>query len=141
MDKVSFNNELSLYSLNKTQTALIVFLGVVFWYGAATAVRLGSPLGMFGPVNSLVSFAVGIPICWLSVLFSIKIAQLKAHQIVPGISLGLAVATFCDGVAITWLAPLYGTDRAQISLGAAWILWGVFAFILFAFIETYRQNS
>jgi hypothetical protein len=43
-----------------------------------------------------------------------------------------------DGLAITWASALYGSDPKQISLGAAWILWGVGAFTASAFFEAYR---
>lgn len=129
-----------LYALTPVQIVLLVVLGVAFWVAAATGVRIGSTFGIFGPIASLISFAAAAPICWLSVLLIIKVAQLRADQIVPGISLGLGVATCCDGIAITWASWLYGSDPAQIALGAAWILWGVFLFTAAAFAEAYRQG-
>lgn len=117
-----------------------MFLGAAFWFAAANAVRIGSSLGIFGQITSIVSFVVAIPISWLAVRLIIKVVDLKIEQIVPGISLGLAVATFCDGIAITWMSGLYGTEPAQIMLGAAWILWGIFTFTLGGYIEVYRRE-
>jgi hypothetical protein len=131
----------SFYDLTSTQLAFIVVISIVIWFIGAMCVRIGSPLGFFGPIASLISFAAGIPIGWVSVLFIIMVAKLRTNQIVPSISLGLAIATCCDGIAMTWASWLYGTDLAQIALGAAWILWGVFAFTAAAFVETYRRGS
>jgi hypothetical protein len=131
----------SFYALTPTQLSIIVVISIAIWFIAAMCVRIGSPLGFFGPKASLILFAASIPIGWVSVLFMIKVAKLSADQIVPSVSLGLAIATFCDGIGITWASWLYGTDLAQIALGSAWILWGIFAFITAAFVESYRQGS
>jgi hypothetical protein len=103
------------------------------------AVRFGSPLGFFGPVASATAFTLGIPMCWLSVLFIKKAAMLGAGQTLPGIAVGLVAATLCDGIALTWGRGLYGSDPAQVTYGAAWILWGVGLFLLFAYLENYRK--
>jgi hypothetical protein len=132
---------MSFYALTPAQVASLVATAVTLWFGAALCVHIGSPLGIFGPITSLISFAVAVPISWLSVRLTIKIVRLKIHQIVPGISFGIAVATFCDGIALTWGSWLYGSDPAQTTLGAAWILWGVFTFTAAAFVEAYRRES
>jgi hypothetical protein len=129
------------YALTATQLALITVMSLGLWFIGAMSVRIGSPLGLFGPTASLIAFAAAIPIGWGSVLFIIKVAKLSANQIVPSISLGLAIATFFDGIGITWASWLYGTDLAQIALGAAWILWGIFAFTAAAFVEAYRRGA
>jgi len=84
-------------------------------------------------------FALGIPLCWLSVLLSRRLARLKAGQALPGIAIGLVAATFCDAIALTWGRGLYGSDPAQVLYGAAWILWGVGLFLLFAYLADRRQ--
>lgn len=122
------------------QTALLIVLGVAFWFVAALAVRIGSPLGFFGPVASVAAFALGIPICWLSVLFIRKVTTLGTGQTLPGIAVALVTATFCDGIALTWGRGLYGSDPNQVTYGAAWILWGVGFFLLFAYLDDYRRT-
>ncbi|MBC8161829.1 MAG: hypothetical protein H7Z42_11475 [Roseiflexaceae bacterium] len=121
------------------QLAMLVVLGVIFWFVAAMAVLFGSSAGVFGPTASVLTFVLVVPICWLSVLFVKKVARLEAGQTVPGIAVGVVAATLCDGIALTWGRQLYGTDPAQITLGAAWILWGVGLFLLFAYLTDQRQ--
>jgi hypothetical protein len=124
-----------------SQLTFLIAISVMLWFAAASAVRIGSPLGMFGPTASIASFAAGIPIAWISVVLIVKMLKLLPGQIVPAISLGLGLATCLDGLAITWLGSLYGSELAQITLGAAWILWGVFTFTAAAFFEAYRQSQ
>ncbi|MBH0157355.1 hypothetical protein IHV10_13330 [Fictibacillus sp. 5RED26] len=122
------------------QTGILIAFGIVFWFSGAMAVKFGYSVGLFGREGSLISFALAIPVSWLSVLLIIKGADLKPLQIVPGIGLGLATATFFDGIVLTWGTWVYGTNSDQISFGAAWILWGAFTFLAFAFFEAYRKG-
>ncbi|GAC1554291.1 MAG: hypothetical protein NVS2B7_30230 [Herpetosiphon sp.] len=116
------------------QVATVIGLGLVFWFAAAMAVRVGSTAGFFGTRASAIAFAVAIPVCWLSVLFIKQVARLGAGQLLPGIAIGTMAATFADGTALTWGRSLYGSDPALTILGAAWILWGVGLFLLFAYL-------
>ncbi len=126
-------------ALTRGQLATVIILGLIFWFLGAMSVLFGSPAGFFGPTASVVAFALGIPICWISVLVIKKLARLETGQTLPGIAIGLAAATFCDGIALTWVRGLYGSDPAQVTYGAAWILWGAGLFLLFAYLEDYRQ--
>ena len=121
------------------QLATVVVLGLVFWFAAAMAVRIGSTAGFFGPGASAIAFAVAIPVCWLSVLFIKKVARLATGQMLPGVAVGTMTATFADGIALTWGRGLYGSDPALTTLGAAWILWGVGLFLLFAYLFDDRR--
>ncbi|WP_137789145.1 hypothetical protein [Bacillus sp. E(2018)] len=125
---------------SKKQTGILIVFGLAFWFSGAMAVKFGYSVGLFGEMGSLISFALALPVSWLSVLLIIKGAGLKPLQIVPGIGLGLATATFFDGIVLTWGTWLYGTNSDQISFGAAWILWGAFTFLTFAFVEAYRKG-
>lgn len=128
-----------LHGLNASQLVRVVVVGVTFWFAGALAVKTGAPLGMFGPIASLFAFAAALPIGWVGVLIAAKAAQLQSGQIIPGIAVGSAAATFCDGIALTWARSLYGSDPEQVVLGAAWILWGVFAFFAGAILEARRR--
>lgn len=127
-------------ALTAAQLAAVIAIGVAFWFAAAMTVQLGAPAGLFGPAGSVLLFAVSVPICWASVLLCRKIARLEAGQVLPGIAIGLVAATCCDAVALTWAQGLYGSDPAQVTLGAAWILWGVAFFLLFAYVEDNRPR-
>lgn len=123
------------------QMVRVIVIGLGIWFAAAMAVRFGGPAGFFGPTASVAAFAVALPVCWLSVLFAKRVAQLQAGQTLPGIALGTAAAAFCDGIGLTWGNGLYGSDPAQVSYGAAWILWGVGIFLLIAYLDDYRQTG
>lgn len=125
-------------ALTRGQIAAVITIGVVFWFTAAMTVQFGSPAGFFGPIASTILFAVSIPVCWLSVLLTRNLARLEVGQTLPGIAIGLVAATVCDAVALTWGRGLYGSDPAQVVYGAAWILWGVGFFLLFAYLDDYR---
>lgn len=121
------------------QLAGVITIGVAFWFAAAMTVRFGAPAGFFGPTASVITFAISVPVCWLSVLLSKKVARLEAGQTLPGIAIGLVAATVCDAIALTWGRGLYGSNPAQVTLGSAWILWGVGLFLLFAYLDDQRQ--
>lgn len=127
------------YGLTAPQVAVIAAAGVGFWYLGATVVSLGSAWGIFGPLASIATFAVNVPATWLAVVLIVTLARLRPEQIVPGISLGLAIATLLDGMALTWMPRLYGSDPTQLTLGAATILWGAGCFIGTAFFEAWRR--
>ena len=119
--------------LSAGQLVSLVVLGVVLWFAAALAVRAGESVGFFSSVASVFAFAVAIPVCWLSVAMVRKVTRLKAGQALPGIAFGTMIATFCDGIALTWARNLYGSDPLHTTFGAAWILWGVGLFLLFGY--------
>ncbi|MEI4460817.1 hypothetical protein SZL87_00125 [Exiguobacterium indicum] len=125
---------------SKGQVIILVVLGVAFWFVGALSVRFGSGIGMFENVGNVIAFLIGLPVSWISVIIIKKVACLNAEQMVPGVSLGLLVATFLDGIVLTWGTSLYGTDPLLVGRGAAWILWGVFAFLASAFIEAKRMG-
>lgn len=123
------------------QLVKTVVFAVVFWFVAALSVRFGSAAGFFGPTASMIVFALSIPISWLSVGLIKKVARLEAGQTVASVVVATVVATLCDGLALTWGRGLYGSDPAQITFGAAWILWGVGLILLFAYLDDQRQAS
>lgn len=129
------------HGLSRGQLTRLVIIGVIFWFAAAVAVKMLSPLGVFGPVNSAFMFLLSIPICWGGVWITIQLAALKPDQYIPAIAVGGAAATCCDGIALTWFRWLYGTDPEQVLYGAAWILWGVFLFNAAAIFEANRQHA
>ena len=128
-----------LAGLTTRQVIVLLIIGVVYWFGGAMAVRLGAPLGIFGPMASLATFVAAFPVAWGGVWLAAKLAQLRTEQVVPGISVGTIGATCCDGIALTWFPSLYGAEVELVLYGAAWILWGVAAFFVTAILESYRM--
>lgn len=129
-----------LNGLSTDQLIRLVIIGVVFWFGGAVAVRMGEPVGFLGPQASLIAFALALPVGWGGVLIAIAVARLRPDQILPGIAIGTAAATFCDGLAFTWASGLYGKESEYLVFGAAWILWGAFAFFAAAIVEALRRS-
>lgn len=130
-----------LHGLSTGQCYLLLAIGVLFWFGGAMAVRFLTPLGFFGPTASVLAFVVAAPVSWLGVVIACKAARLRHDQVLPGIAVGAASATFCDGIALTWFRWLYGADPEQVLYGAAWILWGIFTFFAAAIFEANRQRA
>ncbi len=131
----------SAFHFSAKQVFLLILLGLAFWLTGALTVQFGSPHHIFGGIPGAILFVLTLPIAWISVILMIKITNLKSFQFVPGISIGLAAATFFDGVFLTWIPSLYGSNTDEMVLGAAWILWGAFAFIGAAFFEAYRREK
>ncbi|WP_079478602.1 hypothetical protein [Halobacillus salinus] len=127
------------FPFTKKQTGLLTMLGLGFWFLGAMTVKFGAQVGLFGPVASIFAFALGIAVAWVGVKFMISFCKLEIEQIVPGVAFGLGVATFSDGIAITWFTSLYGNQWEDVGLGAAWILWGAFTFLAAAFLEAYKR--
>jgi hypothetical protein len=126
-------------ALTVRQIVTVAIIGIVLWFAAAMTVQFGSTRGLFGPVASAVLFAVSIPGVWLAVWASKTVARLGPGQTLPGVVIGTIVATFADGIALTWARGLYGIDSTMTTLGAAWILWGVGLFLLFAYLDDAQQ--
>lgn len=132
------NSASPLAGLTMRQHLTLLVIGVAYWFGGAMAVRFGAPLGLFGPMASIVAFVMAFPVAWSGVWLAAKLAQLRSDQVVPGIAVGTIAATCCDGIALTWFQSLYGSQTEFVLLGAAWILWGVAAFFVTAILESYR---
>lgn len=129
------------YLLGRKQLAILIVLGVVFWFVFAMAVRFTSGLGIFGGVVGVATFLLSIAIGWLIVLLLRRLAGLSVGQLVPGVALSTAAAALCDGIALTWMPSLYGTEPAEVLLGAAYILWGVGVLIILAYVMAVRESD
>ena len=129
----------ALSTFSTRQIVVVCIMGLAFWWVGALSVRFLSPLGFFGPTSSVLAFAAAYPVGWFGVWVIARLARLHPAQVVPGIALGTIVATSCDGVALTWVPWLYGSEPSAIVLGAGWILWGAAAFFAAAFFEAHRM--
>jgi hypothetical protein len=128
-------------SLSSTQTARSIALGIFFWFVAALCVRYFSSAESAGGPRSLLTFALSIPGGWLVMWITRRVAALQPAQMVPGLAMGVAAASFCDGIAMTWTRALYGSAPEQILPGAAWILWGVGCILTWAFVGSHQRQD
>ena len=104
----------------------IVVCGAIacgLWMVATLGIRL-FPASLTDPLLGAVGFALSVPIGWLCVRLTVRVAQLAPDQILAGIMVVLGDAMLIDGVALRWFHGLYSADEQICRLGAAWLLWG-----------------
>ena len=111
--------------------------GAVLWFVAAMAVRYGVPMGLYEGGALAVLFVATVPATGVLVWSVRRVARLHVEQVVAGVAIAGAVATMLDGLGLAF-TDLYGTDRAGIVNGAAWILWGVGTGQVLAHLVTHR---
>lgn len=127
-----------LPSLGRRQTAILLSWGVLLWFSAAMFIRY-VPAALFGRgAATALLFAAAVPVAWVTIWATRRVASLRSDQLVAGAALGSAAAMFCDGIALTWTS-LYGSDRDLVP-AAAWLLWGVAAILVSAFVAA-RQDG
>ncbi len=56
-------------------------------------------------------------------------------QIVPAMAIALIAALFLDGIALTMAPWIYGAPQSALLPAAAWLLFGVGAFLAAALLE------
>src|SRR4051812_46746620 len=105
--------------LTRRQVAILVFLGAAFWGAAAAAIRL-SPRGLVDPVRGAIGFVITLPVAWLSVRLTRRLAGLSAETVVRGVALASVVAMLIDGAALRWAPGVYAGDDTVIRFGSAW---------------------
>lgn len=125
------------YLANRQITILIAF-GLVLWFVAALFIRL-APFELFqGGANTMLLFAVTVPLAWPAIQADKRIAKLSPDQLLPGVAIASAAAMLCDGIGLIWWSIYGEADRLP---GAAWLLWGVALFLFAAFFDSRRRNG
>jgi hypothetical protein len=112
--------------MNASRLTLYVFLGAIFWFGAAMLIRFIGPYALTdGNPLRLLMFVITVPVT-IGFLFTAKLMGNKGwHQLLRPMVVMTYTATFLDGIALTWFHTLYA-DSYEIALfGSALILWGV----------------
>jgi hypothetical protein len=109
--------------LTRRQAMILVLLGALFWTAATAAIRY-SPRGLTDPIRGAIGFVSTLPIGWVSVRLTRKLARLSPEALVGGVALASVVAMSIDGVALRWASWVYASDDRVIRFGSAWLLWG-----------------
>jgi hypothetical protein len=109
--------------LRAWQVAMCGCLAIAFWIVATLYIRL-LPSSLLDPLQGTLGFALGIPIGWLCIRLTCRVARLAPSQILPGCMVVLACTTLIDGAALRWFPTLYASDEHTGRLAAAWLLWG-----------------
>jgi hypothetical protein len=109
--------------LTSRQVLVCATLAVVFWGSAALGIRLMPESVGAGPRGDL-GFALSIPVSWLCVWLTCRLAKLEAGQILAGCMVVLGGAMLMDGIVLRWFHTVYTADEPTARLGSAWLLWG-----------------
>lgn len=133
----SFAEASSRSHLADRQVAILIGFGLVFWLIAAVFIGL-APFDLFnGGANTMLLFAVTVPLAWIAVQVAKRIATLSPDQLLPGAAIASAAAMLCDGIGLIWWSIYGEADRLP---GAAWLLWGVGMILFAAFFGGRRRT-
>ncbi len=113
--------------------------GVAGWALAALFIRYANRTGLFQGAPEAGLFALCFPIAWATARLLRRRGRVPPDQIVPGMAIGLVAALFLDGVALTTAPSIYGAPQSALLPAAAWLLFGVGAFLAAAFLEARRD--
>lgn len=125
--------------MNASRLRLYVFLGAIFWFGAAMLVRFIGPHALTeGNPLRLMMFVITIPIT-IGFLFTAKlVGKIEWHQLLRPVVVMTYTATFLDGIALTWFHTLYANSYEIAMFGGALILWGVGMGLCMAYVLEQR---
>lgn len=126
-------------ALDRAALTRLVVVGAVGWALAALFIRLANGAGWFEGMAKVGMFALCFPIAWVTALLLRAAGRLRREQIVPAMSIGLMTALFLDGIALTTAPWIYGATPDALLPSAAWLLFGVGAFLAAAFLEEWRH--
>ncbi|OYY72184.1 MAG: hypothetical protein B7Y47_03810 [Sphingomonas sp. 28-63-12] len=113
--------------------AILMAFGALFWFIAAMMLRALGPMGALDGSARAITFALVIPGTYPFALLIRRAAGLVGDQIIVGVGAITLVASFLDGVALSWFPAIYGDSPQQLAASGATILWGVFAGLVIAF--------
>ena len=117
----------------------LVIVGAAGWALAALFIRYANGAGWFSGVAQAGMFGLCFPVAWGTALLLRVGGRLQRDQLVAAMSIGLMTALFLDGLALTTAPWIYGTTPDALLPAAAWLLFGVGAFLAAAFLEARRR--
>jgi hypothetical protein len=113
----------------------LAVIGAVGWAMAALFIRWANRAGLFQGAPELGLFALCLPIAWATARLLRRSGRVPTGQIVPAMAIALIAALFLDGIALTMAPWIYGAPQSALLPAAAWLLFGVGAFLAAAFLE------
>lgn len=126
--------------LTRSQLTILVVFSAVLWVAATAYIRF-FPAALIDPVQGAISFVTALPMGWLSVWLTRRVARLEQGQLLPGIAVVGAIAMMIDGLALHFAPGAYGVDDTTVRLGAAWLLWGYGVSLGIAFLMAAPRHS
>lgn len=127
--------------LTTKQLFILAVYGTILWFIAANLVRVLGPTGAFEGGALMLTYMLIIPGTVPALIIARRIANLAKNQILGGIAIVTASATLMDGIALSWVPSLYGTDLRTVLTGAALILWGAGVALVLAWIMGRNQSA
>ena len=109
--------------LSLRQAFVCVSIAVAFWLSATVYVNR-VPLAFTDPAHGAISFVTALPLGWVCIWLTCRLARLAPHQVLSGVLLVLACSMLTDGIAVRWFHQLYSADERTCRLASAWLLWG-----------------
>ena len=110
--------------LSTTQAATLAIIGAVYWFIAALIVRRTAVNWVDNEAMTAVVFALIVVGTVPALLLGYRIAGVaRAHAAIAA-TIMTATALLLDGIALTWVRALYGSDPAVVLGGGAAIMWG-----------------
>jgi hypothetical protein len=129
------------FRLSGRQIAISVALGLVLWIAAALVIRAAPAMLFERGAWTVVLFAAALPNAFFTLWLARRLGAPSPGQIVPFVAVGCATAMLCDGVALTWAAPLYGGGGKDLATAAALLLWGVAAILIVGLVAARREGA
>lgn len=121
--------------------ARMAVIGVIGWALGALFIRYANAAGWFEGTAEIVLFALCFPIAWGTARVLRRRGGLPPEHIVPAMAIALIAALFLDGLALTTAPWIYGAAANALLPAAAWLLFGVGAFLAAAFMEAGRHTG
>ena len=128
--------------MNSSKLILYIFLGIIFWFGAALLVRFIGPYTLTdGNPLRFMMFVATVPITVGFLVLAKTAGQVAWNQLLRPVVIMTYTATFLDGIALTWFHQLYANSYETALFGAALILWGAGMGLCMAHLmEQYKEG-
>jgi hypothetical protein len=127
--------------LSGRQIAISVALGLALWIAVALVIRAAPAMLFDRGAWTVLLFAAALPNAFFTLWLARRLAAPSPERIVPFLAVGCATAMLCDGVALTWAAPLYGGGGKDLASAAALLLWGVAAILIVGLVAARREGA
>lgn len=112
------------FPLSSAQISIVTAIGFVLWFLLALLLGYIGPLGAYEGWARVALYAAIVPGTYPLILLTRKLANLSPPQVGLGVSVAVAAAILCDGVALAWFPGLYGGEVFLVAGAGAAILWG-----------------
>jgi hypothetical protein len=110
--------------LSTVQTITLAVIGAVYWFIAALIVRWTAANWVGNDPMTAVVFGLIVVGTVPALLLGYRVAGVARAHAAIGATIMTAAALLLDGVALTWVRALYGSDPATVLGGSAAIMWG-----------------